>query len=1165
MDWEHVGYGTVHNDDGSRGNERAFRVVDGALLVSDTTEGHLNPYECSSEGVSAHLTATDFFADGDIRASFTVSIVGSDAGEGFEPTTTAFGFAFRFVDAHHHYRFEWHQDGCMSIVRRSGSVAPFFQSEILASKKYGSMPYAVGDHHEVEVLAHGSHIGVSVDGDVVLEVDDTAYGPDAGMGAAFYVSGNLRMVIDDFVVVDAAAESQLASWKPLPADPSVSSTVKPCAALATSQCYSEAFQRTSLSPESFPSWLDGPADRIESYEELPQGGFWTTDADKQIAKESSGFGYQDPLVDDPCLGMHGSILELKGAEQVVSPTQLIRFRMKLSDPFGGGIGVMFRYQKRLAGFRDSERYYRYSWGRGLGIVPDEDDYLEELNEESGPSSGHAVAAGIERSCEGVYRFEEGAFTELTAASPDRTPRFKSDTWYDISVFISEEAIEVSRDGVMIGKVHQEEGGLSLAYGSVALWCGGHTSSSHCAFDDLLVVDRASVHHIWAAFDRSSELPRPPLSPIVPRSPFVTGVFEGFRLWSQAKRAGRQPECLAPGQHHLQPVVFELGPSGMLTIVAPEVTFDLDGHTYTIPAQDQRAMVTSYEESSNRLTYVVPRSSWVGDRDLFAGVDELSVCLRWRATGGATGDSVAVAWDGHGCRVDDGDCGFTAELHRLGEYSSVLPPVLEVTKPEDSEVWVVGTTQSRVIVEGHKFLTRPRLRATFVYDGDERVDWDVPHSAWKWDDDAIWSTGRFRAALKNEVVSDKWFLGYNEIVVSVDGDESVAMCLNSSVFIECPLCQAGRTRGRGETCKASCKDPKGCEEDRCMGTLKCKGLLAGWQDETGYCMMYADDVRTLCTTEGRCAELSDTQYCYSRQVPVLKQTCASDKCRRESACQPNQKAKKVKHLADLCHFTGQTNHCGGDKHCVNEGACVAEDDMPGFVEETPAPPTPAPPVDEPTPAPPVHDHEHDGGAGGGSHQRPSAPGQPLLPRGCDDCRVTFGKVGGPLWCQCCAYDCDGFRGDCVSQNGFCDTRCVDDEAGDRYCWWKDGEATSHAVAPPPPPPPPPPQPAAPTSPPVAPGKPYDNPHIPQGETPIGGPPTAVKGLPTPAPTTRQAGSGAVSDSAGGARDRPAGKSSSSSSSGSAVWVLLTIALLGGGSYWYWRRYYRAPTKAPELTV
>jgi hypothetical protein len=1108
----------------------------------------LDPYQCASEGVSAHLTAADFFADGDIRATFSVSISGSFDGIGSKPTTTAFGFAFRFVDAHHHYRFEWHQDGCMSIVRRSGSVAPFFQSEVLATKKSGAMPYAVGDQYVVEVLAHGSHIGVSVDGNVVLEVDDTAYGPDDGMGVAFYVSGDLRMIIDDFVVVDAAAESQLASWDPLPADPSVTSGIKPCVALATSQCYSEAFQRTSLSPEAFPSWLDGPEDRIENYQELPSGGFWTTDLDKQIAKESSGFGYQNPHVDDPCLGMHGSVLELKGAEQVVSPTQLIRFRMKLSDPFGGGIGVMFRYQKRLAGFRDSERYYRYSWGRGLGIVPDEDDYVEELAEENGGSSGAPVASGSERSCEGVYRYEEGAFSRLTAASPDRTPRFKSDTWYDISVFISEEAIEVSRDGVMIGRVHQEEGGLSLAYGSVALWCGGHTSSSHCAFDDLVVVDRASVHHIWSAFDRSGELPRPPYSPKVPRSPFVTGVFEGFRMWAQAKRVGREPECLAPGRRMLQPVVFELGVSGMLTIVAPEVSFVEDGHTFTLPAQDQRAMVTSYDEGANRLTYIVPRSSWIGDRDLFSGVDEVSVCLRWRATGGADSDSVAVAWDGHGCRVDDGDCGFTATLNRLQRYSKVLPPVLDVTKPEDSEVWVVGTTQSRVIVEGHKFLTRPKLRATFVYDGDERVDWDVPHSAWKWDDSDIWSTGRFRAALKNEIVSDQWYLGYNEIVVTMDGEESVATCLNASVYIECPLCQAGRTRSKGTTCKASCKDPKGCEEDRCMGTLKCKGLLAGWQEETGYCMMYADDVRTLCTTEGRCADLSDTQYCYSRQVPVLKDTCESSKCRREGACRPNEKAKKVKHLTDLCHFSGQTDRCDGDKHCVDDGACVV-DETPSLAEPTPAPPTPAPPADEATPAPPVHDHTGGGGVQPSGVPHANAPGQPLLPRGCDDCRITFGKVGGPLWCQCCAYDCDGFRGDCVSQNGFCDTRCVDDEAGDRYCWWKDGDTTSHAVAPPPPPPPP----------------PYVNPHIPQGETPIGGPPTAVKGLATPAPTIRPAGSGAVSDRTGGARDRAGASSSSSGGGGTAIWVLLTMAILGGGSYWYWQRYYRVPTKAPELTV
>ena len=830
--------------------------------------------------------------------------------------------------------------------------------------------------------------------------------PSTWFTGAFYGSGVLSLRFDNFIMVAHEEQENLGSWtdKAYPEN-------AVCATLSSDKCVFYDFDREkSLADIPHEIHVDGPSGNDAS---LVKWAIEHSDDSRRAVVEKSGYGVQIEEERDACQRQYGTYLTLTAAREIESPELLISFRMKVSDHHSHGVGLMLRVQSALPGFRPTPSYYRYSWGES--------------------ADGREPCEGLLYHNGGKGRFEAVASepSEREAAQP-----FRVNDWHRIEVFVTNDMIAVTRDGSMVGQpIRKPNGapGLRLSFGDVALYCGGHSGGANdaCSFDDVLIVDAAYAREavVWdekALPADALPLTRPPSErPIytLDHALWANTRWEGVREWTVAYTRDRQKRCAPNGVSYSQKVAIEFYEDGRFVIFAHQVSLgalpdkqqggaDEDNEQWYVFAENRMARVAADYEGHRdwpRLVYTHPGSDTT--HCMIFKVDERDL------------KTAHMYWsiDDAKCSSPPVGCGYSAELTRLGDVSRQYPPTLRITDPppDANEQWTVGQNQTVTLraTNAHQFKARVLVQLKSHEDPDatlklnRMVDFER-------DEADQWLTGNVKL-YSSILVDDSMLLGRNSLTFELRGVDVADVSVATDVIIECKVCMAADAVGvPASQCRYTCSDPAGCADDRCnIGKIHCSHRFTGW-DVNGYCTRWSRDRAAMCLPQGGCAPLDAYHMCDfdgNHKKPVIETRCGSPQCRKN--CEEGTKvplptaAYESGEVSLVCETDSQTAACRAPARCRDGGFCLTDTDAP-----TPRPPGfTAPPTPEPTvQAPPIDDVV-------------------VLPV-CRQCVDDFGEPGSQLWCTCCAYDCNNARDNCVQYNGFCSSRCIEDD-NSRFCDWQ----------------------------------------------------------------------------------------------------------------------------------
>jgi PKD repeat protein len=454
-------------DQGAVQGPSNWSVVNGSLVQSSNVySSPLDPAELGKLGT--YLTYDAGSAWADYRASFTLNSSDNDS----------IGFMFRVQNSDNYYRFSWDQQRSFRrLVKRVDGVTTLLASD--------NVPYAQNTTYNVEVMAAGSVIEVSINGELVLQAIDS----DLNSGSvAFYSWANNGNTFDDLTV------ESLAGGNLPPIISSVTATPASIVDTETSQLFVAATDAEgvaleynwivpvgmgSLDDANSPTPVFTPADvtdlqsvtitvevsdgeatvsdtvvvtvrdesaaplllnanfddgSIEGWSIVDQGTVqgpsnWSAASGSLV--QSSNL-YSSPL--DPAeLGKLGTYLVYDSGSEWTD----YRASFTLSSSDNDSIGFMFRVQ-------DSDNYYRFSWDQ-------------------------------QRNFRRLVKRVDGVTTLLAS---DSVP-YSQNTTYNVEVLVSGNQIEVSIDGELVLQATDDD----LSSGSVAFYSWANNGNT---FDDLRV-------------------------------------------------------------------------------------------------------------------------------------------------------------------------------------------------------------------------------------------------------------------------------------------------------------------------------------------------------------------------------------------------------------------------------------------------------------------------------------------------------------------------------------------------------------------------------------------------------------------------------------------------------------------------------------------------------
>lgn len=998
-----------------------WKVRGNQLVLEGANTGELG--QCQAVGTMALLVPISPFFTDNVYAEFDLLVAQPSS----SVADTGVGFVFRYQSASF-YRFEW-QNACMSIVRyRAGKRRPV--GTVLASRT--DAPITYDRWYKVWLSASAAVVHVDVratkkgvaskatqaewrDEHYWLDsANDTEYVPFAEhvIGGFFGVRGT-TLQVDNVVIVARDDKPYLSSWddKPYP-DGAV------CATLPETSCFRETFFRrgTALTSGELPNavFADGPAGssanwRLWPAKELADGNGNDVDGGDRALVELSGHSATVASTNRaPCQRLYGTYFQLNDTEKVQADEFIVSFRMKAVDKHTRGIGLMLRLQSAVPGHQPLPSYYRYSWGR---------------------------TEGGDENCDGVMyhngkkaRFEDVMSEPSEQSAPVALVR---GVWHRIEVHVSRDRVEVTRDGELVGQpIFKLPGApsLPLTWGGMALYCGGSESAAGdapvCAFDDVLLVDKEAAREalVW---DGKSHVPaeRPASrAPLVDTGDLPVMRWEGVRTWSMfyAQAAPGQPlvpTCAPRGESYNQSMAIEFFANGHFRVLAHTVTLAPDARTGAaryLPAEQRDAFVVrDYDKKMPNAELIYKRSPSDDEH-----------CMQFVVSDGRQRASLIWAKDDARCpragaAAAASSCGFSADLFPLGDVSQLYPPSVVVTDPLPNhvELWTVGANQTVTlrVYNAHSLrnMMQVRLQSLEVQGSPgQRINEQVDFSR---DNTDQWITGEAR--MKTTIAIDKSFLlGRNAISFQLRNAPASAL-VSVDVSIVCPVCQVGQPGREGSTCAFSCTEPHGCVEPRCdIGKIRCTRQYTG-VDADGICTKWALDRSPVCRPNGGCSGLDELNFCDwpgNSKKAVTRLQCGSPVCRR--ACDAGTEAPDWTYFDHLdytlvCHTNGTTPGCTYPAQCRDEGFCLSKTAAPTPQPRiTPAPPNAptAPPTPKPTPLPPV------------------VYAVETNAKCRTNCGNSWGEVGSDNWCKCCRDNCNQKLDWCKSVNGFCTTRCVDED-------------------------------------------------------------------------------------------------------------------------------------------
>jgi hypothetical protein len=239
IDWTASQLGVVESDDGSLVQDRTWKLHLRQLIYSSDSRVIGELANCSSTGVMA-LIDMSFFDDVDVQYEFMV--------ENAPTVGVAVGFVFRIASLDDFYRFEWNDQGCMSIVhyttvakKRTASVLGTVHADLIRGLWYSVellVIRAVIDVRVKSVNQTGS-VTTPLNTTYSLSVTDPGYRASLRFGAGFYASGDVRLYVDDVTIVAHADRRQLGSWHD-------ETWPTPCVTLSDQYCFFEDFEEKYL-------------------------------------------------------------------------------------------------------------------------------------------------------------------------------------------------------------------------------------------------------------------------------------------------------------------------------------------------------------------------------------------------------------------------------------------------------------------------------------------------------------------------------------------------------------------------------------------------------------------------------------------------------------------------------------------------------------------------------------------------------------------------------------------------------------------------------------------------------------------------------------------------------------------------------------------------------
>ena len=158
----------------------AWSAASGVMVQSSNVHSTLTIDPVAKLGTYAYWQTGTGWTD--YTATVTIKSTDNDA----------IGIMFRYQDESNYYRFIWDQErNSRQLVKCEDGVF-----SILAED---SVPYVTGTNYDVNILAHGSTLQVSIDGGVVFTEIDVSFSTGS---IALYSWGNAGSYFDDILVED---------------------------------------------------------------------------------------------------------------------------------------------------------------------------------------------------------------------------------------------------------------------------------------------------------------------------------------------------------------------------------------------------------------------------------------------------------------------------------------------------------------------------------------------------------------------------------------------------------------------------------------------------------------------------------------------------------------------------------------------------------------------------------------------------------------------------------------------------------------------------------------------------------------------------------------------------------------------------------------------------
>ncbi len=171
--------GWTISDQGTLAGPSVWSAATGTMVQSSNIYSEpTSASELAKLGTYASYTAGNFWAD--YRATLNITSNDDDA----------IGLMFRYQNSNNYYRFSWDkQRNYRRLIKKVNGVTTLLAQD--------SIPYVTGQSYQLQILALGTTIGVSIDGTQIFSVTDSSLSSGT---ISLYSWGNAGSNFDDIVV-----------------------------------------------------------------------------------------------------------------------------------------------------------------------------------------------------------------------------------------------------------------------------------------------------------------------------------------------------------------------------------------------------------------------------------------------------------------------------------------------------------------------------------------------------------------------------------------------------------------------------------------------------------------------------------------------------------------------------------------------------------------------------------------------------------------------------------------------------------------------------------------------------------------------------------------------------------------------------------------------------